>query len=51
MAIGNDKTRIVVTLTKELKADLEKQAEKENRTVANLLNNIAKIYLEDNKKD
>lgn len=47
MTIGSDKTRIVITVTKELKDKLEIQAEKENRTVANLLNTIAIKYLED----
>ena len=40
------KTRIIVTVTKELKTKLEEQAKKENRTVANLLNTIAMRYLE-----
>lgn len=51
MAIGNDKTRIVITVTKELKEKLDEQAKKENRTVANLLNTIAIKYLEEQKKD
>ena len=39
MAIDKTKkTRIIVTVTKELKEQLEVQAKKENRTVANLLN-------------
>ena len=47
MAIDKTKkTRIIVTVTKELKEQLEVQAEKENRTVANLLNTIAIKYLE-----
>lgn len=50
MTIGNDKTRIVLTVTKELKERLEEQAKKENRTVANLLNTIAIKYLEDEEK-
>ena len=42
MAIDKTKkTRIIVTVTKELKEQLEVQAKKENRTVANLLNTIA----------
>ncbi|MGL4573108.1 MAG: ribbon-helix-helix domain-containing protein [Clostridium sp.] len=49
MAIGEDKTRIVITVTKDLKAELDKQAKKENRTVANLINTIAIRYLENNK--
>jgi metal-responsive CopG/Arc/MetJ family transcriptional regulator len=51
MAIGKDKTRIVVTLTKELKEDLEKLAEAENRNVSNLINTILINYVKDNKKD
>ena len=47
MAIDkNKKTRIIVTVTKELKEQLEVQAKKVNRTVANLLNTIAIKYLE-----
>ena len=47
MAIDKTKkTRIIVTVTKELKEQLEVQAKKENRTVANLLNRIAIKYLE-----
>lgn len=51
MAIGNDKTRIIVTVTKEFKEKLEEQAKKENRTVANLMNTIAMKYLEEQKID
>ena len=47
MSINKEtKTRIIVTVTKELKSKLEEQAKKENRTVANLLNTIAMRYLE-----
>ena len=47
MAIDKTKkTRIIVTVTKELKEQLEVQAKKENRTVANLLNTIAIKYLD-----
>ena len=47
MAIDKTKkTRIIVTVTKELKEQLKVQAKKENRTVANLLNTIAIKYLE-----
>lgn len=51
MAIGNDKTRIIVTVSRDLKEKLEEQAKKENRTVANLMNTIAIKYLEEQKKD
>ena len=44
MAIDkNKKTRIIVTVTKELKEQLEVQAKKENRTVANLLNKFGHL--------
>lgn len=51
MAIGQDKTRVIVTVTKELKQKLEEQARKENRTVANLLNTIAIKYLEEQERE
>lgn len=41
------KTRIVLTVPIELKKQLEIQAKKENRTVANLLNTIAIKYIEE----
>lgn len=44
------KTRIVVTVPIDLKEKLDKQAKKENRTVANLLNTIAIKYLEEHKE-
>ena len=47
MAIDKTKKkRIIVIVTKELKEQLEVQAKKENRTVADLLNTIAIKYLE-----
>lgn len=50
MTIGTDKTRIVITVTKELKQQLDKQAKKENRTVANLINTIVIKYLSEEKE-
>lgn len=50
MAIDkNTKTRIVITVPIELKKQLEIQAKKENRTVANLINTIAIKYIESAK--
>lgn len=49
--ISDDKTRITVTLTKELKDKLDIQAEKESRNTSNLINKIIKEYLEEIKKD
>lgn len=42
--------RIVVYLTKELKADLESLAEKRNRSVSNLLETLAKEEVEQAKR-
>lgn len=45
MAIGSDKTRIIVTLPVEIKDRLDKQAFKEKRTVANLVSALITDYL------
>lgn len=45
MAIGKDKTQVVLTITKEEKAKLQEIAEKESRTVNNLIVVIIKEYL------
>lgn len=45
MAIGKDKTQILLTLSKEDKALLQKIAEDENRTFTNLINTIIRDYL------
>ncbi|WP_206608164.1 MULTISPECIES: toxin-antitoxin system protein [Clostridium] len=51
MAIGGDKTRIIVTVDKELKNNLEKLAQKDNRNLSNYLNNVLIKHWEDNKKE
>ena len=50
MAIGKDKTQVLLTLTKEDKEQLQKIAEDENRTLTNLINTIIKNYLKDYNK-
>lgn len=45
MAIGKDKTQLMLTLTKEDKAKLQEIAEKESRTVNNLIVVIIKEFL------
>ena len=45
MAIGKDKTQVLLTLTKEDKATLQRIAENENRSFTNLINTIIKDYL------
>lgn len=50
MAVGKDKVRMLVTITKELKDELEKLAEAENRNVSNLINTILINYVKENTK-
>ena len=38
MAIGKDKTQVLLTLTKEDKAELQRIADNENRSFTNLIN-------------
>lgn len=45
MAIGDDKTQLMLTLTKEDKAKLKRIADSESRTVNNLIVVIIKEYL------
>lgn len=45
MAIGKDKTQILLTLTKEDKQKLQTIAAHEGRTVTSLINSLIKIYL------
>lgn len=40
MPIGQDKTRIVITVTKEMHEQLKKAAEQDNRTMTNFIVNI-----------
>lgn len=37
MAVAHDKTRIMITLTKELKEELEAEAQQQNRNLSNYL--------------
>lgn len=45
MAIGKDKVRIALTLSKEIKDQLDIIANEENRTTSNLINTIILDYL------
>lgn len=51
MAVGKDKTQVLLTLTKENKANLKQIADNENRTVTNLINTIIKNYLKEYAKE
>lgn len=50
MAVGEDKIRILITVTKEMKKELEIQAEKETRTTSNLIVSVLKEYINANKE-
>lgn len=45
MAIGSDKTRVMVTITEDEKAMLEKIAKEQNRNMSNLIGTIIKDFL------
>lgn len=45
MAIGSDKVRIMVTITEDEKAALEKIAQDQNRNMSNLVGTIIKEFL------
>lgn len=45
MTISNDKTRTMLTLKKELKEQAQRQAEKENRSLNNLIETALIEYL------
>jgi hypothetical protein len=49
MAVGEDKTRILITVTKDMKKELEIQAEKETRNVSNLVVSVLKEYIRSHK--
>ena len=49
MAIGKDKTQVLLTLTKEDKAELQQIADNENRSFTNLINTIIKNYLKEHR--
>jgi hypothetical protein len=51
MAIGKDKTQVLLTLTKEDKAELQRIADNENRSFTNLINTIIKNYLKSYRED
>lgn len=48
--IGEDKIRIVATVTKEMKKELEKIAESESRSVSNLISVVLKDFVDNYKK-
>jgi metal-responsive CopG/Arc/MetJ family transcriptional regulator len=47
--VGKDKVRVLITITKEMKDDIETLAEKETRSVSNLISFIIKEYIKNNK--
>lgn len=51
MAISDDKDRIIITTTKELKRELQKLAEADSRNLSNYLNLVLKKYVDDLKEN
>jgi hypothetical protein len=51
MAIGEDKDRIIVTVDKELKVELEKLAKEEKRNLSNYCYNVLSNHYKQLKKD
>lgn len=47
MAIGKDKTSVLVNMSRETKAKLEELAKKDGRSMTNLINKILSDYLKD----
>ena len=47
MAVGKDKTGVLVNMDKELKSKLEQLSKKDGRSVTNLINKILSDYVED----
>lgn len=45
MAVGKDKTGVLVNMNKDMKAKLEKIAKQEDRSLTNLINHILFEYL------
>lgn len=45
MSISKDNTRTLITLSKELKAELEQMAKDQNRSLNNLIVTILKEYI------
>ena len=49
MAIGKDKTGVLVNMNKDMKAKLEELAKKDGRSLTNLINKILTEYVESQK--
>ena len=47
MAVGKDKTGVLVNMDKTLKAELEKAAKQDGRSLTNLINKILMEYIKD----
>lgn len=50
MAVGKDKIGVLVNMDKELKATLEELAQKDGRSLTNLINKILSDYAKDAQK-
>ncbi len=49
MAVGKDKTGVLINMDKELKSILEELAKQDGRSLTNLINKILTDYVEETK--
>ena len=49
MAVGKDKTGVLVNMNKDMKAKLKELAKKDGRSLTNLINKILTEYIETQK--
>ena len=50
MAVGKDKTGVLVNMDKTLKTELEQLAKQDNRSLTSYIVNVLKKHLENNKQ-
>ena len=50
MAISKENTRLLLTLSKDLKVELEQIAKEQNRSLTNLINTIIKEFVANKAK-
>ena len=49
--MAKTETQITIRVTSDMKARLERQAEKERRSVANMVRNVMEDYLKEQNRD
>ncbi len=49
MAVSKENVRVLITIEKTLKAELEQQAEEQNRSFSNMIETVLKDYVKQKK--